>query len=830
MNLKSLLLSFLGITLCASSAFAIPARKGFHSFTQPDGSKISLQKVGDEYFHTLSTPDGLAVEKGADGFFYYSSANGITNVRVSSGSPEDEAYIKENASKLTVKSVMNSQKSKISKARALRAPKRALDKSQVPPSGSPRIPILLVQYADYKFKDKDPKATFTDFFSTGKVSAHQYFADQSNGKYNPQFDVYGPVTLPKNRAYYGGDTDYTYDEHLGEMVAVGCQNLDSQINYADYDNDGDGICDVIIMLYAGDGQASSYEEDAEDAVWPCQWELSGSDYGKSLKLDNTVVNKFAVFNELNGIDLSKIDGIGTFCHEFSHCLGLPDFYDTEYGPHFGMGPWSLMDYGSYNDDGYTPVGYCAYEKEFMGWLNIEEGKENTSYTLPIFNQKNAATDKAVKLTNPADSNEYFILENRANQGWDKYMPAEGLFIYHITFSEDHWNSNVVNNYDLQRVTPVPADNELKLKKTTSYGETYYEIDEASLAGDLWPYNGNNEFTDESKPAAKVNKGGYLGKPITEITKNSDGTISFHCMKAALPKVNTPSNLSHVVNNSTSATIHWEAPAGSEAVTYDLELSPYRESSYLLISSTHFDNNNHGWEVEGFTELDKNENAIRLASNKNYGLIASPSFESNDDIVTVGINARKYSSKDNSTLYVALVDDEWERLDYAELTLTDSYKTHLILLEGMADTEMSLWIWSEEKGRSFIKSVDIYSGDASAEFEKNNVRKSSSNAETIFISGLTTTSHTLTDLTDGGIYQYRVRAVPVDTENYSASPWSEFMMLNLGDTTEILEIPSSEDSADATYYTIQGHLLLSAPTAPGIYIKVTKGKAEKFIQK
>ncbi|MDE5808146.1 MAG: M6 family metalloprotease domain-containing protein, partial [Muribaculaceae bacterium] len=330
---------------------------------------------------------------------------------------------------------------------------------------------------------------------------------------------------------YGGNDYSGEDKGLGKMVAEGALGLDREIDYSKYDNDGDGVCDVLIILYAGDGEASSYDRDAENAIWPCQWSLSSSDYGKSLTLDNTLINKFAVFNELNGSNLRKIDGIGTFCHEFSHCLGLPDFYDTNYGQLFGMGPWSLMDSGSYLDDGYTPIGYSAYEKEFMGWIDIEEGKKNTYYSLPVLNQVNAATDKAVRLTNPADPDEYFILENRRRQGWDKYMDAEGLLIYHVTYSASAWENNNVNDFPMQRMTPVPCDNNLKMDAYSYYGKTQYRINDADLRGDLWPYKGNDSFTDNSLPAQKVNTGNLLGKPVTGIVINSDGTASFWLMKS-----------------------------------------------------------------------------------------------------------------------------------------------------------------------------------------------------------------------------------------------------------------------------------------------------------
>ena len=836
MNLKSLLLSTLGITLGTASLWAIPARKGLHDYVQPDGSTVALQRVGDEFFHTLATPDGTAVAKGADGFYYYTTLQGISSVRVADNLSARPAAEIDGIQTVSVQELAASRKDRIAKARAFRSPAAVAKKaSQVPSTGTPRVPVLLVQYSDYKFKDQDANATFTEFFSTGEVSAHQYFVDQSNGKYTPQFDVYGPVTLPNKRSYYGGNDYQGNDKAVGEMVADGCLGLDSKIDFSIYDNDKDGECDVVIVLYAGDGEASSMDDDYENSVWPCQWELSGSDYGRSLTLDKTKVDKFAVFNELNGSDLTKIDGIGTFCHEFSHCLDLPDFYDTQYGPHFGMGPWSLMDYGSYNNDGYTPIGYSAYEKAFMGWIDIEEGTDNTFYTLPVFNQKNAATDKAVKLTNPSDKNEYFILENRKKQGWDEYMTTEGLMIYHVTFSQSAWDNNVVNNYDMQRITPVPADNSLKMNKTTYYGETYYDIDEADLLGDLWPYNGVKDFTDDSTPAAKVNTGSYLGKPVNDITKNADGTISFWCMKTPKPLVAIPTDLHHTVLSETSAEIAW-TPSASDGVTYTLEVAPYKESKAELVVSTVFNSDNHGWQTDGYTGYESGL-GVRLGSNKNIGLLESPEFTTDDTgIVTVRVNAAQYN-KDNSILYVDLVENSYEDYVTVEIPLSASYTDYVVTLQGSPNTDAVIWLSAENKARAYVKEADIYTGDATALISgatpiANLTPGTMTNADALTFTGLTKASHIVTGLDANGKYEYRVKAVPVDTENFGDSRWTDKVLLDLSDadTSGITDITAPATDESAEYFTLQGIRLPSLPSAPGIYIRKTSVNTEKVTVK
>lgn len=484
------------------TALAVPARPVWRILKQPDGSDLKVMTVGDERMHYYVDSEGRALLPDADGFLLPADEKQLADMRATA--LRLRAASEENVS-------------------------RANSASKVPHSGSPRIPILLVQYRDYKFRSSNPAATFEEFFNKGNVSAYSYFNHQSRGNFTPQFDVYGPVTLAGRRVDYGGNNAGGIDKGIGKMVAQACLALDPKIDFARYDNNADGRCDVVIILFAGDGEASSSAYDAADAIWPCQWTLTGSDYGEALTLDNTRINAFAVFNEIEGVSLSKIDGIGTFCHEFSHCLGLPDFYDTNYGPHFGMSTWSVMDYGSYNNDGYTPLGYSAYEKEFMGWMEIPEAEYDRRYTLQPLGQRNIP-DQAVKLTNPADPNEFYILEARMKRLWDYFMPAEGLLITHFTYDESAWRGNQVNDFDLQRATIIPADNSLKMNRISNYGQSYFTADSADWAGDLWPYGNNHALTDSSEPAARVNTGSFMGKPITEIVRNADGSVSFWAMK------------------------------------------------------------------------------------------------------------------------------------------------------------------------------------------------------------------------------------------------------------------------------------------------------------
>ncbi len=515
-------------------AMAVPARPGWHTIKQSDGTIMKVQAVGNAFSSALLTTDGLTVARGDDGDFYYSSSiTGLTAVRaheVDQRTPAETAFVNAQRSNLvnTGRQILphsNNHKLGVGGSNA---------DAWVPSLGSRRIPIILVEFADKKFNNT--REAIVESMLTGEKSVGQYYRDQSNGLYEPEFDVFGIYGLSKNRAYYGGHRGNISDKGLGSMVteAVELAAADG-VSFKPYDTNNDSYCDVVIVIYAGLSESSAPTTHPE-AIWPCNWDLNSASYYSggngefSPSSGDPIVNNFAVFNELYGDDDDgmTIDGIGTFTHEFSHCLGLPDFYDTD-GNHYGLGYWDLLCMGCYNDDGFTPPGYSAYEKVFMGWTEYIIPEPGTYCILPVWNQKNAATDKALCISSDINENEYFVVEYRKKQGWDRFLPGEGIMITHVTYNAYRWASNNLNNQDIQLMTLMNADN-----SWSYYDETY----------DLWPQGSNNAFTDNSTPAAKLNmkangsitgNAGYLGKPITDMVINSNGTASFWYMREAVDK-------------------------------------------------------------------------------------------------------------------------------------------------------------------------------------------------------------------------------------------------------------------------------------------------------
>ena len=514
--LKSILVAVMAMVCCIEMQ-AVPAKLQPIVHVQSDGSTVTLMMQGDEFNHRILTMDGLPVAQDERGDYCYLAGGMQSNVRAHDAGNrglEEMAFI----------SAYRDQMSQ--QALPRRVPRRedGAAATQVPTMGSPRIPIILVNYSDVHFVDEDPLSTFENQFNEMDYSCLHYFEDQSRGKFSPVFDILGPVDMPNDRAYYGANVG-GYDAQLGTMIYESCQGIADDVDFSIYDNDGDGYVDVVVVLYAGVGEAQAWYQ-VPESVWPCQWDMQECyDWGYSVcgpfQMNGVTIDKFAVFNELEGVNNSStnIDGVGTFCHEFSHCLGLPDFYKTDYGSVYGMSSWDLMDHGCYLNNGYTPVGYTSYERHFMGWMDLIDPVENTQYTMAPLNTDEGT---AVKVTNDANPDEYYLLEYRTKTGWDAYIAGEGIMVIHVDYDEDAWYNNTPNNdYYHPRMTLIPADNML-----SSY----------SNSTDLWPLGDLDSLTNNSVPAAEIYTGGYMNKPITGMTVDKEaGFASFWYMAPSKPK-------------------------------------------------------------------------------------------------------------------------------------------------------------------------------------------------------------------------------------------------------------------------------------------------------
>ena len=516
MTMRRIILAIVLVITAWTIIQAVPAKSVPFTYQQSDGTTVTLVMQGGEFNHSLMTLDGLTVARAMNGDYYYTVRGSMSDVRAHDKghrSIEEQAFVVAYRNQMTLTGMH-------------RMPRRTDENTspQVPTMGSPRIPIILVNYSDVQFIDEDPVATFENQFNEMDYSCLHYFESQSRGKFSPRFEILGPVQLPQTREFYGANI-WNYgmelDQQLGTMIYDACMGIADEVNFSDYDNDGDGFVDVVVVLYAGVGEAQAWST-VPESVWPCQWDMQESyDWGCSttgpFQLDGVTIDRYAVFNELEGSSNAStfIDGVGTFCHEFGHCLGLPDFYPTNGAYYYGMNSWDIMDHGCYLNNGYRPAGYTSYERHFMGWMDLIDPEENTRYVMSPLNTDDGT---AVKVTNDANPDEYYLLEYRVKTGWDEYLPAEGIMIIHVDYDKTAWDDNTPNNISTHpRMTIIPADNVLS-GSTNRY--------------DLWPQGALDSLTNNSTPAARVYTGEYMNKPLTGMTVDTQSlTAAFWYMKA-----------------------------------------------------------------------------------------------------------------------------------------------------------------------------------------------------------------------------------------------------------------------------------------------------------
>lgn len=521
-----MLASLLGFV--ALSAQAVPAKKGvWRMVTLADGTQKRVELRGDEFCSYWVDAEGVSYNLDSESKRY---------VRV------DANALQLRASQLRAKANQD-RIARMAKARRM-ATKKSLGQTNGSYFGKKKGLIILVQYKDKNFKFGHNQKMYNRIAnetgyanSLGFVgSVKDYFLAQSNGQFELDFDVVGPYTLNHEYAYYGAPSGNSHDVRPCDMVYDACRLADPDVNFADYDWDGDGYVEQVYVLFAGLGQAAGGDE---NTIWPHEYKLQQGNNGSYVSKDNNVVvNTYACGPELTlqytpVAYRERVDGIGTLCHEFSHCLGYPDLYDTGNGGNFGMGEFDLMDAGSYNGESFCPPNYSAYEKWFAGWITPTVLDKPAS--VKGMQAQDVKYGQAFVVYNDNNKNEYYLIENRQQSVgiWDKQLPASGMMITHVDYDENIWERNNVNtivNYsnqygpeyayldnDHQRLTIFHADNEEGSSAD-------------SQAGDLYPFNGNNSLTDTSSPAAIIYQGGStMGKPITNITQNEDGSIDFDFM-------------------------------------------------------------------------------------------------------------------------------------------------------------------------------------------------------------------------------------------------------------------------------------------------------------
>ncbi|MGL4994108.1 MAG: M6 family metalloprotease domain-containing protein [Bacteroidales bacterium] len=681
---------------------AVPAKPGVQLVKNADGSTLTIELHGDESMHFRTTTDGYVVTTNKKGNYVYLTKNisgdfTPSNIVATSNLLSSNKHViyqdilvtKEDIATKNNRSYINrAQQMSVSSPMSAKGKKKGL--------------VLLVEFSDVKFQIPSPKSEFSNMLNTtgytnsyGQVgSAKDYFKDVSMGQFDPEFEILGPITLPNTLSSYGGNGSEGYDRDPARMVYDALKLVDlSSVEMSSLDDDKDGFADNLFVFYAGYSEA---EGGPQESIWPhaanLKLLLSLTDNMLPQK-DGVKFNDYACGSELADKDGLRMSGIGAFCHEFSHILGLPDTYDTDYttnGQAFGLDSWSIMANGPYNGNGNIPPSFNAWERWKSGWLSLTELEKADDYTLSPLQESN----QAYILRNSNNSNEYFIIENRQQTMWDRALSGHGMMIYHLDFtSNTPWLNNQVNANSSRQCFEIEAADNIQSKST--------------LSGDPYPGSSNKrEFTDNTSPSSRLWSGELMQKPITEIIE-SDGEISFKLSGGFV--MSSPTNIlaSNILENG-----------------FDLSWNESeRASSYLLdiYTETVIDNGiiDKIWDfADGVMNSELNPSGSFSVNNEVFG-DAAPSMKTTNlsrDITTpnYGFNLESfgfwYNVLDNNDLWSikldVFVDGSWksfETINQLNTSTTGRYYTEQ-LPENTQRVRVS---WSRGNTSNTLSIDDIF---------------------------------------------------------------------------------------------------------------------------
>ncbi|MFA7081873.1 MAG: M6 family metalloprotease domain-containing protein, partial [Bacteroidales bacterium] len=533
---------FFLLTLFHFGAFAAPADKTqTFSKKQANGKTITYTLNGDEFISWLTSTDGYTLFENQRQEIVYAIKDEDGKLKKSDILASDSEY-RSGEELLFLSSISkglfynSSQLEVFEKIRAERY--SSTQPNYIPTTGTPNFLVILVSFSDVSFNASNAtkmsnqisQTNYTTDGATGSVK--DYFFDNSMGTLNANFTVVGPYTLSQNQAYYGGNDANDDDIRPQEMVAEACSLASQNINFANFDNDGDGYVDMIHVVYAGRGE---HNGGGANAIWAHSWAIPSAPLFNGVR-----AYKYSCSNELRTI--TEIDGIGTICHEMGHVLGLPDFYDTDYsgtgGQAITLDSWDLMSSGNYNNQAKTPPYLSALERHILGWLNpIILTNNNTPCTLPAISDSNKAYK--VNLT----TNEFFIFEHRNKKKWDQYTPTKGMLVF-------HGDNTLINQWINSRVNKINTNPTSRgFFIIPAYGDS---TNNTSLST---TFPGSQNVT--SFTGSKLKNSTPTGKSLINIAYGQDSVLNFNYFNSTVPTI-TLTALAATSITTTSATLNGTA--------------------------------------------------------------------------------------------------------------------------------------------------------------------------------------------------------------------------------------------------------------------------------
>ncbi len=525
-------------------------------FTQPDGSKITIRLKGDEKVRWAETIDGYSILFNKTGTYEYAILDSESNMLPSGRQAKNKSLrnAKETSFLNTIPKGIHYSSAQVQMTKSAWNVYNKESQKAFPTTGNRNLICILIGFTDVSFKKTN--ADFNNLFNqisytangaTGSVK--DYYLENSYNQLNITTTVVGPYTASHNMAYYGADNGYSHSIRAKELVTEAVNAANPTVNYADFDNDGNGSVDGIYVIFAGYGQEAG---GPADAIWSHKSSIF------PITLDGKTINTYSCSPELRFNQGEYITRIGVICHEFGHVLGAPDYYDTDYatgGQYDGTGDWDLMAGGSWNNGGKTPAHHNAYTKVVTyNWASPTILNAASQITLD-----NAAEyPNSFYRYNTTTPDEYFLIENRQRVKFDAFIPGHGMIIYHVDKNYINTAGNSINTTNHQGMYPVCAN--ASGNPPTAYGTI-------NSGGCPFPGTGaRTSFTDATTPNSKSWANANTAKPITDITENNaHKTVSFAFMGGYSCSLTTvqASNLTYSSVTTNSMTLNYTRGNGNK---------------------------------------------------------------------------------------------------------------------------------------------------------------------------------------------------------------------------------------------------------------------------
>lgn len=484
--------------IITTTIYAVQPASKRSNFMQSDGSTLTLLLNGDDFRgHSLTTTDGFEIVKDDINEQYYYAFMDETGRLKSTGVKAHNPDNRSNSELDFLKS-NNYQKAMRTKTGII-DPNSIVNKT-FPSSGNARLLMVLVNFSDTQITHN--QQAFSNMMNqpnySGIGSFKDYYTEVSGGKLNVTTDVINWVTVSNTHKYYG-ENIFGSDAARTELIMEVIQLIDPVVNFADYDNDKDGVIDGLCIVHQGKGE--EYVGSDPNNIWSSIGDLRklyNPPY-REIKFDGITLGPYSLQPEIENFDgRTGISTVGVFCHEFGHWLGLPDFYDTDYensgGNFLGTGDWDLMNTGSWNKtirEGDTPAHHNPYSKNKLGWNTTV----NLNTPVTIIGMKDATISNINYRIDTKTKGEYFLLENRQKVSFDADVYQDGLVIYHVDSAQ------------------IEANTTLNTVNISSNQGMIFERNSWKLS---FPLIGT-EFSDTSTPNALSKRNVPTEKPLTNIS-------------------------------------------------------------------------------------------------------------------------------------------------------------------------------------------------------------------------------------------------------------------------------------------------------------------------